>query len=206
MYSEKIEALQERFHTEKGQLKGIEEQLARERESLVLFEQRHINAIEVEKIIQTVAKQTQEQLEYHISGVVSMSLATVFDDPYSMIVRFVARRGKTECDLLFERNGEECNPLESSGGGPVDVASFTLKVAFLSIEKHRSRRLLIVDEPFRFVSPDLQNRCSQIIKEISEKLGLQIIMISHAENIIDSADRTFEVNIQAGISQVGVLG
>jgi len=40
-------------------------------------------------ILQTVAKQTQEQLQYRISELVSIALETVFDEPYQMEFHFV---------------------------------------------------------------------------------------------------------------------
>jgi DNA repair exonuclease SbcCD ATPase subunit len=107
--------------------------------------------------------------------------------------------------LKFSKEGEDCNPLDASGGGSVDVASFALRVAFMSMENPPSRKVLILDEPFRFVSPDLQHKCSEMIREISQRMGLQVIMISHAENIIDSADKVFEVVKVGEISEVKIV-
>jgi DNA repair exonuclease SbcCD ATPase subunit len=66
----------------------------------------------------------------------------------------------------------------------------------------RSRNVLILDEPFGNLSVDLMPRASEMIKQISERLGLQIIMVTHAEELIQAADKTFRVNIRKGISQV----
>ena len=85
------------------------------------------------------------------------------------------------------------HPMDAAGGGPVDVASFALRVAFLSMEIPKSRRVLILDEPFGFVSEDLQHKCSRMIKEISDRLNLQVIMVSHKEELVQSADKVFEV-------------
>jgi DNA repair exonuclease SbcCD ATPase subunit len=125
--------------------------------------------------------------------VVSASLEAVFDDPYEMVVRFVQRRNKTECDLKFKRGQYEIDPLFASGGGAVDVAAFALRVASWSMQTPRSRPVLILDEPFRYLSPNLLPRASEMVKRISEELGIQIIMISHSDELIDSADKAFAV-------------
>jgi DNA repair exonuclease SbcCD ATPase subunit len=200
-----INELKSKLAGKKGQLKHIDDELIRYSSVLSKLEKRQDHIINARWVLQEVAKTTQQELEYHISGLVSMALASVFEDPYEFKVEFVIRRGRTECDLKFSKEGEDCNPLDASGGGSVDVASFALRVAFMSMENPSSRKVLILDEPFRFVSPDLQHKCSEMIREISQRMGLQVIMISHAENIIDSADKVFEVVKVGEISEVKIV-
>ena len=200
---QRLKELKDRLATEKGELRRIEKDLAEAQASVVALGQRRDDALKARGIIQLVAKQTQQKLEYHIGGLVSTALAAVFEDSYEFVVRFVERRGRTECDLLFRKGEEECSPLDASGGGAMDVASFALNVAFLSLERPKSRRVLILDERFRFVAPDLQSKVSKMLREISKRPpGLQIIMVSHADEIIDAADRVFEVVKVGGVSQV----
>ena len=110
-------------------------------------------------LLQSVAKETQEQLRFHIEDIVSLALDAVFPNPYELQVDFVERRGKTECDLWFVRDGEEpINPLDASGGGAVDIAAFALRVALFCLVRPQLRKVLILDEPFHFLSPDLHER------------------------------------------------
>lgn len=153
-------------------------------------------------IIQIVASKTQNQLEYRLSEIVSLALAAVFEDPYKLKVNFVIQRGKTECVLLFERKGELFDPLFSSGGGAVDIAAMALRVAIWSLTQPKTRNVLILDEPFRFLSRGYQVKASLMLKELSEKLSLQIIMVSHSESLIDGADKVFRVTIKNGKSSI----
>jgi len=154
----------------------------------------------VRTIFQTVGRQTQSSLEYHISNIVTLALHSVFDNPPNFKVKFELRRNKTECDLLFEEQGQEYKPIDASGGGVLDIVSFALRIAFWSIRKNRN--CLILDEPFRNVSPELQTRVSEMIKTISEKLGIQILMVSHAQDINQAADKTFICSKNKNISQL----
>ena len=151
-------------------------------------------------VIQTVARQTQEGLEFRLNELVSLAMASVFEEPYELKCRFEERRGKTECDLVFTRGGNEVDPMGESGGGAVDVAAFALRVAVWSMARPRSVPVLVLDEPFRFVSRDLQTKASALLKEVSERLGLQILMVSHSEDLISSADRVFRVRNKEGVS------
>jgi predicted ABC-type transport system involved in lysophospholipase L1 biosynthesis ATPase subunit len=160
---------------------------------------RHERAGEVMKM---VALKTQQQLQYHISDITTMALDAVFPDPYELVAEFVQRRNKTECDLLFEREGERVDPLSASGGGAVDVASFALRVASWSMERPRLRNTLILDEPFRYLSAGLLPKASEMLSRISREMGIQVIMVTHSEELMEGADRVFTVSQRKGISKV----
>ena len=140
-------------------------------------------------IFQTVAKKTQSNLEYHISKLVTTALSSVVPDNIEFVVRFEERRNKTECDLLFKEYGVEYKPMDGAGFGSVDIAAFALRIAFWSLKKNRAT--MVLDEPFRNVSPDLQHKVSDMLQMISNELNIQIIMVSHQEDVNLSADKTF---------------
>jgi len=160
---------------------------------------RHEQAREV---IRKVGLKTQSQLSFHISDITSLALDAVFNDPYALVAEFVQRRNKTECDLYFERDGNRVDPLSASGGGAVDVAAFALRVASWSMQRPKSRSTLILDEPLRFLSADHQEKASVMIKELSKKLGIQFIIITHEPILASYADKIFEVKIRKGVSEI----
>lgn len=150
--------LRNRLEQQRGQRIEIEKtlgllqnELDEKRRSL----RRHEQARE---IVREVGMKTQQQLQYHISDITSLALESIFHEPYQLKVEFVQRRNKTECDLLFVRNGSEMDPLTASGGGAVDVAAFALRIASWSMARPRTRNTIILDEPFRFLSADNQER------------------------------------------------
>lgn len=154
------------------------------------------------EIIREVGLKTQEELSYHISDITSLALEAVFDDPYELVAEFVQRRNKTECDLYFARDEMKVDPITASGGGAVDVASFALRIAAWSMMVPRRRNVIILDEPMRFLSEDRQEQASLMIKELSTRLGLQFIIITHEQNLATSADRVFQVSKRGAVSKV----
>lgn len=173
----------------------------------VTLEERHIRrdlrkheqALEIVKL---VGLQTQQQFQYHISDMVSMALDAVLPEPYEMKVEFVERRNKTECDIYFSRDGKDIDPLTASGGGAVDVAAFALRIASWIMMSPRSRNTIILDEPLRFVSQDMQERASKMIQELSNKIGIQFIIVTHDDILASHADRTFSVTNKKGFSKI----
>lgn len=161
-------------------------------------------------IIQLIAQATQQELQYHINELVSLSLAAVFDDTYTFEVDFVQRRNQTEADLWFVREGERINPLYATGGGPIDVAAFALRVSLWSLRKNRSRAILVLDEAAQHIKGDDANiKFIQMVKGLSERLGIQVIMVSDErvplEDIERGADKVFKVSMKKGKSIVKEL-
>lgn len=157
---------------------------------------------QAKEVIRIVGQKTQEQLQFHIEDIVSMALDAVFDNPYKFSVEFVQRRNKTECDLYFMRDENKVDPLTASGVGAVDVASFALRIASWSMNRPHSRNVIILDEPFRFLSENYQEQAGQMLQEISQKLGIQMLIVTHNETLASFANKTFKVTIKNGVSKV----
>jgi DNA repair exonuclease SbcCD ATPase subunit len=143
-------------------------------------------------------------LQVHISDVTSLALESVFEDPYELVAEFVQRRNKTECDLYFVRDGKRLDPMDSSGYGAVDVASLALRIAAWSMRVPKTRNVIILDEPFKFLDgrTDRIARASQMLKELSDRLGIQFIIVTHNSTLADYADKTFTVRLRNKISTV----
>lgn len=155
------------------------------------------------EIVKEVGIKTQQQLQYHIGDITSMALdAVLVENPYELTAEFVQRRNKNECDLLFQRGGNTYDPLDASGGGAADVAAFALRIASWSMGNPKTRATIIMDEPLRFLSQDKQDRASAMIKELSKKLNLQFIIVTHEDTLTQYADRVFSVSQHRGVSRV----
>jgi DNA repair exonuclease SbcCD ATPase subunit len=59
-----------------------------------------------------------------------------------------------------------------------------------------------LDEPLRFLSSDNQEKASRMIKELSQRLGIQFIIVTHESILASYADKVFEVSIRKGRSKV----
>jgi len=139
---------------------------------------------EAQQIIQVVAETVQEEAHDRISGVVSRCLATVFgEDAYEFKIRFERARGRTEARLVFVRDGMEVNPVDASGGGVVDVAAFALRLGCLMLSRPARRRVVVLDEPFRFVSQEYREAVRSMLEGLSVDLGVQFVMVTHIEEL-----------------------
>lgn len=187
--------------------RGKLDYLMRERDRVRVLRERagaaRVDAEEAQRIIQHVAQLTQQQLEYHVSELVTLALAAVFPDPYALRLEFKLKRGQSEAHLQLARGGLLLgNPTAESGGGVVDVVAFALRVSLWSLAHPRTRPTLVLDEPLRFLSRDLQAKAAAMIRELSRRLGLQFLVVTHEQSLLGAADKVFRVTIQGGVSQI----
>lgn len=196
-----IAPIQSILEQRKGKAFQLKSDLMAQRRRTRTFKEKAKACEEAQLIIQTVAQLTQKQLEYHVAELVTLAMGAVFDDPYELSIEFSQRRGRTETDLRFIRDGQSIDPLTASGGGAVDIASFALRVSLWSLAISKTRPTLILDEPLKWLKGgELPIKGALMMKEISEKLGLQIIMVSHIPGQIEGADQITTIHIHKGES------
>lgn len=177
-YSKRIQRIQADYQHQSRLVKE-------ESGKLVTAQQSLEDAEQARKIVQTVAESVQEKAHRQIAGVVSRCLQTVFgEEAYEFRIEFVQKRGRTEARLCFVRDGKELDPLSAAGGGTVDVAAFALRIACLMLSRPKRRRLLVADEPFRFVSAGYRETINEMLTSLSKELNLQIILVTHSRRLM----------------------
>lgn len=144
------------------------------------------------EVVTKVGKSIQSGVEGAFTSIVSLALQSVFGDAYQFELRFVERRNQLEAELVLIQDGGECSPIDSVGGGVVDICSLALRIAALIIQQ--SAKVVILDEPCRCLSTDLQHKASEMIKTLSEKLNIQFIIVTHEEELTACADKTFVID------------
>lgn len=193
-----IPLLNEKVTNYKHIAKEIEELKKKKEKQLELLD----DLIKVRSIFQTAAKLTQSMLSERVETIVSNALEAVFPDPYKFKIDFVERRNSTECDLLFEKDGNTKDPMDSCGFGAADIAALALRVAYWKLTQG-SRNVLILDEPTRALSKDKQKLASLVFKGLSQiEGGLQFIIVTHNQDLAESADRTFRISQKNRISTI----
>jgi DNA repair ATPase RecN len=198
-----IQDLRVRLEREKGRFAQVEEDISQSQD---LLSDLRIRGIDIEQsaiILQMAAQQTQSQLSFYISDMVTAAIEAVFlDDNFQFHLEFVQRRGKTEADLfLGDSKGNRIKPADAEGGGLIDIISFALRICLWSLTKS-SRVVMVLDEPLKFLSRDLLPKAGELVKSLSERLNLQIIMVSHLDELINEADNVIRIKKTKGISAI----
>ena len=67
--------------------------------------------LQAHAVVQQVAGATQKKIEFYVSNLCTMALASVFPEPYEFQLRFVDRRNSSEADLIFLKGENEINDI-----------------------------------------------------------------------------------------------
>jgi len=133
---------------------------------------------EAQRIAQQIAQTLQQRAHDRIARIVTRCLNAVFDDAYEFHIRFDRKRGKTEAKMVFMRDGLELDdPLNEIGGGVVDVAALALRVACVLMSRPPRRRLLVLDEPLRYVrGKENKRRVRNLLIKLADEMGVQFVL------------------------------
>jgi len=199
-YTSRIQALQTFVTKQK-----LNREILNERSAALLIEKTQntewvTSASGAREVINVLVQKTLDQISGNIGQLVTEAIHAVFENPYTFKMEFITRRNQTECDLYVTRNNIDRHPLESNGGGLADIISSALRSTFLVLSELRP--VLILDEPFKFLSEDLQSYCCVMLKTISEQLGIQVIMVSHLNEMKEIANSIVHVSQVQGVSSI----
>lgn len=159
------------------------------------------NLVKARAVVAEAGKFTQSYLKEYIESMVTTALQAVFEEDYKFIIDFDIKRNKPEASLKLLIRGEEVDPSNSVGGGVLDIVSFILRIVLWSIRNPQSTNVIILDEPAKFLHGHI-DKAIKMMKDISNKLNIQFIIVSQIPEISESADKVWEVTHDGKISIV----
>jgi len=168
------------------------------------------NLIKARWTIVEVQKMTQQKFKERMESLVTLAIKSVFD------------KRNYEFELIFEekRNQMEVKPVihewidgikysydsleDDFGGGMVDIVSIAMRIVLWSMEQPKSRNVIILDEPGKNLGA-MVNLFGKMLREISHKLGFQLIIITHDQEILENGDCAYLVTHDKKISHVELM-
>ncbi|KKM00110.1 hypothetical protein LCGC14_1807670 [marine sediment metagenome] len=195
-----------RYEKLKTKKEVLESEIQSKRQHFNTLQQQYQNLIKARWILTEVAKETQIRFKAKVESLVTMAIQSVFDRPFKFVLEFERKRNKLECRPIVMEGDAEYVPKDDLGGGIIDIISFALRVVLWSLQQPRSRNTLILDEPMKYVGKgELLDRAGQMLREVSHRLGIQLILVTHEPQLADIADIAYEVEHVKGKSVVKMI-
>lgn len=183
----KYESLVTETKHQEGELEKLQKTLTEHQEEATRIDM-------VRTFFSLLEERARIELETKVSSLVNYGLQTVFGENYSFKIKSEFKGNAIRTEFFVVDHGLELPFLDATGGGLGDVASFLLRVVMLSITKPSQRKLLILDEPFKFVSTEYFANVGELLKELSSSLGVQCIIVTHKPELIPYADLVVETS------------
>ena len=171
--------------------------------SLKIAERKIKDHTEARTVFAILAKQVQAETTRHLENLVTMSIQTVFDYPYTFHLLFEEKRNTISCTPIVKDGDDEFEPKHAMGGGVLDIIGFTLRIVLWSMQTPRSRNIFILDEPFRFCGK-LSVKAGWMLKRLSKKLNFQVLLVTHDDRLVDICDKVWTLELR-GFSRINLI-
>lgn len=102
--------------------------------------------------------------------------------------------GRLHVRFEIEQGGEVEDVLTGQGGSVCNILSVGLRlIALAQLDPSRHRPFLVLDEQDCWLKPELVSKLVAVIKAVSKRLGLQVLVISHhgLDHFAFKSDRIF---------------
>ena len=163
-------------------------------------------SVDAVKFVEEVAFSRRSVIKDKIETVITEALKNVYGKDYSIVFDYSIKNSRTAVNIILVKKtlkGDLKRVLDGkgdgSGGGVFDTIALPLKLLVLLASK-KADKILFTDEPGKHIDEDRIQRFAGFIKEISNKLNVQIFMFSHHRSVVDYADTVFEFSCEDSIN------
>lgn len=182
------------------QKEGLEQEIEDLKETTVVLDQ-------VTALLNTIGEDKQQQAQEKIEGIVTRGLHAIFGDAFSFHIVQTMKGKSASVEFFIRTNiGDsviETPVLESRGGGLAAIVGFLLRVTVMLLDRGADKaNVLVLDETFGMVSDEYLDPLAEFIRELVDKTGIQVILVTHQPEWSEYADKTVRFGIRNGSTYV----
>jgi len=196
----KFSSIKDQYHILEGKRQALASTFEKSQAEIVELDDMLVELDKCLNVFEVLISSKKEEIKRRIESLVTQGLQTIFERPdYKFSIGMEIKRGVMTASPMVHSlfQGEEFigEPIESHGGGLCDVISFLLQVIVLLAFGQKLERILICDEVFKHVSRQFLPNVSEFLTYLTEKTGLQLILVTHQQELMNVADKCFEVRL-----------
>lgn len=182
----KLETLGNQVGRIQGEYSYIKSDLEKSQNRIKELEVQALDHDEAIELLNQVQKVTTDLIKEKFEGLASWALKYIFDKDYKFVLVFGKRGNLQELDfeILSPENEESIgDPLNSTGGGMLNVISLILRLILMEISQPKVQGFIIFDESFKNVNGQYNiERLNLFVDELMTNFKRQIIHITDMEN------------------------
>jgi len=126
-----------------------------------------------------------------MAGLVTYGLQTIFEDQELSFKPVISKKNdRIYIELRTLNKGVECE-YGTYGGSVAVIESFLLRI--ICMLKMKLARVLLLDETFGSISAEYIQSTSKFIGELSNKLGLDVLLVTHEPEFKNYANRIYRL-------------
>lgn len=134
-------------------------------------------------------------MKSQIENIVTEALQFIYGLDYRIELVYGIKNNRPSMDIELVKKvpeGEVRREIDGYGGGVADTISVPLRLLVLLSSK-QTDKVCILDECWKHMNPERVPRVAEFIKEVSNRLGIQIFICSHWEDMKEAADKVYAI-------------
>lgn len=201
---QKYRALDNDLHQRLGRRETLKAKIVQNQARIAAIDKETDLLTKAAIFLQTLSDETRKEILDKISGIVTDALQKIKDPNLTFRMNLSTERNQIDVQfVVFDKStNQEYDILESCGGSIADIITFPLKLSLLLKWEPSLSRIMILDENFKFVSVADQEPLGEFVRQISEKMNVQTILVTHSPVVASKAHRIIEVSKRDGISKI----
>lgn len=158
-------------------------------------------------LLNSLGEERQLKAQSSIEELVTRGLRMIFDDSLSFHI-VQSTRGKTAAVDFVVRTTLGAQVIDTPimdarGGGLAAVVGFLMRLVVMLLGRDPGdSNLLVLDETFAHVSAEYLDGVGQFLREVVDRTGVQIVMVTHQPQLEEYADRVYYFSVQGGQTAV----
>lgn len=183
------------LNVRKGRKQRIEEELRSVGKESEEAERTREIARKSAVLLEAVSDEGRREMLGGFQNIVSYALQAVFGKGYEFGAEYSIKRNLPYVDFVVRTPEYDlpANPMDSKGGGVIDVLSFALRVCLLELFRPKINGPVVLDEPFKHLSGDRIRAASAMLRGLSRRIGRQFIVVTHKDELAEEADNVIRL-------------
>jgi hypothetical protein len=141
-----------------------------------------------------IAQQSLEETIQYIQNTVTLALQSVFGEDYSALIKLEQKRHQQEVYFILKKGELELELRQDvTAVGEIDVFTYGLRLAFFALEDN-CLPIMLMDEPLKNLSKDYLPQMGEVLKQMTDSLEMQQIIITHEDGLIETADKIIRID------------
>ncbi len=152
---------------------------------------------QVTTLIQGLEASWNKNFQKSLSRIISRGLTLVFEETMELRITTKVRADVTTVDFTIVQ-GEGKDAIETpilgaKGGTVIALVNVLIRALLILSARPPLRRYMQLDEPFGLADDSYIPAMGTILRGLCDKLGFQIVVVSHEEALVDICDVAYEV-------------
>jgi len=146
-------------------------------------------------LLDYISKMKQDKIVGLIQDTITAALQDLFDESYKFKMVLKNRGNSSACDFEISCSAFPgwSEIIMSHGKSIKEVIAIVFRILLVKLDK-TSRRIVILDEPSSGIEFERQKILSKFLLNIAERFGIQLIIVTHSEELAYCASKEIRIN------------